>query len=294
MKFGKVADPSRIDFSLPADSGQTSLGTHLGPAPMVRVSIGYPKFDPKQLSGFYPDRVRDPLRYYSSRLNAIEFNATYRRAYPPEQFRRWADRTPDEFRFYPKVPQSISRYRRLVGAGDQVASFLEGLDALESKLGMAFLQMDNSFSPRSFADLEAFLVAWPSVFPLALELRHHAWYDDRSVVETLYQLLTDVGVTFVLTDTHSRRDMLHMQFPTRHAFIRFVDSDHSMDYIRLDAWAARIQKWKTMGLEGVHFFVHRKEVTDAPVLVNYLSTLLVQSGSLVPASQSDGTSERPS
>ncbi|WP_417371881.1 DUF72 domain-containing protein [Gelidibacter japonicus] len=259
MKFGKVANPETIDFSLPKDF--TVNGTVLSGKKKdnIQISIGYPKWNKQQLSGFYPKKVKDELTYYATQLNAIELNATYYRNYSPEQYQKWADKVPDDFRFYPKISQSISRYRKLIDVDDRVEYLAEGLGKLGDKLGMAFLQMDNFFSPDYFKNLEKFIVKWPKQYPLAVELRHKDWFNSKQINDEVYHLFKENKVTHVLTDTHERRDILHMKLTTPHAFIRFVDAEHALDYERLDDWVRQLKIWINNGLEGVHFFIHRKE-----------------------------------
>ena len=67
----------------------------------------YPSWRP----GFYPAEAQpaDFLRFYSSRLDAVELNATKYRLPSEEQFRSWASQVPSGFRFAVKAPEGVER-----------------------------------------------------------------------------------------------------------------------------------------------------------------------------------------
>ncbi len=130
--------------------------------------------------------------------------------------------------------------------------------------------MPNNFAPKDFARIARFVQAWPKEIPLAIELRHTAWYNDPKVSNELYSLLESNNIANIITDTAGRRDLLHMRLTNSRAFIRYVGANHASDYSRLDDWIDRLKIWKDTGLKDVNFFVHQNMEIESPLLSAYL------------------------
>lgn len=271
MKFGKVDDPSLIDFSLPADHPDTErvLGATKADGSELEVYVGCAKWNRTDLKGFYPRGVKDELSYYSSQFNSIELNATFYNMPKRSQVEAWKNKTPENFKFFPKITNSISHYKRLIDVKWLVEEFSDAVSAFEEKLGMVFLQMHDNFKPKDFDRIERFIEAFPAAIPLAVELRNKDWFDENAEAERFYQLLEQNGKTNIIVDTAGRRDMLHMRLTTPTAFIRYVGANHESDYHRLDDWLARIKIWKDMGLQSLYFFVHQNIEKESPLLSAY-------------------------
>ena len=79
----------------------------------LEVYVGCAKWSKKDLKNFYPRGVKDELAYYSTQFNCIELNATFYRLFPPETFDKWYATVPENFRFFPKLEQTISHFKRL-------------------------------------------------------------------------------------------------------------------------------------------------------------------------------------
>jgi uncharacterized protein YecE (DUF72 family) len=214
--------------------------------------------------------VKDELTYYSSQFNCIELNATFYRLFPQETFDNWYATTPENFRFFPKLEQSISHFRRLNDVGEIVARNVANMAHLREKLGMPFLQMPDNFGPKHFDRVTAFVENWPKGVPLALELRHTDWHNDAAVSSRLYDLLEVHGIANVLVDTAGRRDLMHMRLTTPTAFVRWVGSNApKSDRARLVEWIGRIAEWKHAGLQKLFFFVHQNDEQESPALAAY-------------------------
>lgn len=270
MKFGKVSDPSTIDFTLPTDHPGTEVVlSKYKDDNIPEVFVGCAKWNKTDLKGFYPRGTKDELAYYSTQFNCIELNATFYRIFPESTVEKWNEKTPNKFKFFPKVPQLISQFRRLKDCENIVEEYLGSIGHLEEKLGMIFLQMPQNFAPKSFDDLEAFIENWPKEFPLALELRHQEWYEDNTVAERLYHLLETNEIAHVITDTAGRRDLMHMRLTSPYAFIRYTGANHESDYTRMDDWLNRFEEWKNQGLKGFYFFVHQNLEKASPLLSAY-------------------------
>lgn len=272
MKFGKVPNPGDIDFTLPEDHPKTeevfrTKGIQDG---KPKIYIGCAKWNKQDLKNFYPRGTKDELAYYSTQFNCIELNATFYRIFPPEQFAKWRDKTPDSFKFFPKIPQEISHFKQLNNFQEATDRYLASATELGDKLGTIFLQMHERFAPDRFDRLQHFVNDWPADLPLTVELRHTSWYDTPAITEELCDFLEERGVAFTLVDTAGRRDMLHMRMTTPRPFVRWVGANHESDYTRLDDWVNRIETWTAQGMEELQFFVHQNMELESPLLSAHL------------------------
>lgn len=190
MKFGKVEHPETIDFSLPPTHPQTvEVLNKSDDTGFKDVRIGCAKWNRKDLKNFYPRGTKDELIYYSSQFNSIEFNGSFYRMYPEEQFQTWYKKADENFKFFPKAPRLISHLKSLNETENLTDDFVKNLLQLKEKLGTVFLQMPGNFAPKFIERLDTFFEHWPKEIPLSAELRHEDWYADQSVADELYDIL---------------------------------------------------------------------------------------------------------
>lgn len=271
MKFGKVDNPDDIDFKLPPDdAANIALLNAAKTDDKPEIYIGCAKWNKTDLKGFYPRGTKDELAYYATQFNSIELNATFYNNFPIETIETWYTKTPADFKFFPKLHQGISHWKRLKEAKEPTDQYLDGIAHLQDKLGMLFLQMPDNFGPKNWEILKAYLEEWPSGFPLALELRHTGWYDGSFQTENLYNVLEAKGITHIVTDSAGRRDLLHMRLTTPTAFIRYNGANVDSDYTRLDDWFDRLKLWVEEGIRKIFFFVHQNHEEASPLLSSYL------------------------
>ena len=269
MKFGQVEDPSQIDFTLPKDHLKTVEILKKNKKGLRNIYIGCAKWKKTDLKGFYPKGTKDELTYYSTQFNSIELNATFYSLPSPEQVLTWKDKTPQHFKFFPKITNTVSHFRRLLNTTDVVTQFATSVLNFDEKLGMVFLQLHDNFKPKNYERLEKFVKEWPKEVPLAIEVRNTEWFENEEILEKYCHLLEENAITNIIVDTAGRRDMLHMRLTTPTAFIRYVGANADSDYTRLDDWLKRIQNWKSAGLENLYFFVHQNVEQASPLLSAY-------------------------
>jgi len=279
MEFGRVTpgELMEVDFTLPPDTDLTSttLQSAKNTAPL-QVHVGCAKWGRKEWLGkIYPPKTKDTnfLDEYVKHFDCIELNATFYNVYPPETIRKWkekADSNPD-FKFCPKFSQSISHIRRLKNADDITTTYYEGILAFGEKLGPLFLQLSDNYTPKSFPELQAYLESLPKDIPVFVELRHKEWFSIPEHSQKVFDLLHRLNIGAVITDASGRRDVVHMNLPTPHAFIRFVgNSLHATDYARVDEWVQRIVQWREKGLQSIWFFMHQHDERYSPELADYV------------------------
>lgn len=299
MKFGKVTHPENVDFTLPNDHLATkAVFENYGTTDKKpTIYVGCAKWNPTDLKNFYPKGTKEHLTYYAGQFNSIEMNSMFYRVFPPAQIIKWRDATPDGFKFFPKISQDISHFKQLNNVRESVDNYLNSVVHFEEKLGTIFLQMHERFSPQSFDKLKQFISDWPTDLKLSVELRHPDWFADPSISEELYKFLEQYGIANTLVDTAGRRDMLHMRMTTPEPFVRYVGSNHSSDYKRLDDWINRIEHWITQGMSELHFFIHQNLELESPMLAAYFIKQLNERFQLsltIPASTLSPNSDQAS
>ncbi|MCK5910741.1 MAG: DUF72 domain-containing protein [Caulobacter sp.] len=118
------------------------------------------------------------LERYAARMNAVEINTSFYRPHQRKTYERWAASTPEGFRFAVKVPQTITHERRLVGADDLLAKFLDETGGLGAKRGPLLIQLPPSLAFEA-ERVAAFLEIWRARTdaPTVLEPRHASWFE---------------------------------------------------------------------------------------------------------------------
>jgi len=121
----------------------------------------YPTWRP----GFYPAGTKpgEFLRHYSQRLPSVELNSTGYRIPAEEQFRRWAEQTPEGFRFAVKMQAYQLR---------QSATFEERVRLLGERLGPIRLLVGQA---RDEGFLTLALGSLPREQRIAFDFRHESW-----------------------------------------------------------------------------------------------------------------------
>src|SRR5579872_6849497 len=94
---------------------------------------------------FYPPEVSSKkfLNYYSSQLNGVEVNYTFRHLLSDKTQQAWIEQTPASFRFAIKAHQRITHFQRLRNADNFLQDFVNTLAPLASakRLGPILFQL---------------------------------------------------------------------------------------------------------------------------------------------------------
>jgi uncharacterized protein YecE (DUF72 family) len=141
----------------------------------------YPTWKP----GFYPDTLpaKKFLEFYSSQLNSVEVNYTFRTLPTAKLVEGWLAATRPTFRFSFKAPQRITHFKRLRDCDADVAQFLAALEPVRQsgKLGLLLFQLPPNFTA-DLPRLDTFLSALqrPETPPIAFEFRHASWFTDET------------------------------------------------------------------------------------------------------------------
>src|SRR4029077_18138777 len=115
--------------------------------------------------GFYPAKLPATkfLSYYSTRLNSVEVNYTFRSMPTKKLLKSWIDATPPNFKFAFKAHQRITHFLRLRNATGPTLEFLASLKVSREakKLGPVLFQLRKSFQC-DLALLQDFLSVLPN------------------------------------------------------------------------------------------------------------------------------------
>ncbi len=134
---------------------------------------------------FYPPGTPpgEFLERYARVFRTVEVDSSFYRAPGPTLVRRWADHTPDGFRFSLKVPRDVTHEPDPARGRDVLAAFLGSLGPLRQrgKLAAVVLQFPGSFrAGKGQERLARLLDEVPSDYPLAVELRHDSWWSEST------------------------------------------------------------------------------------------------------------------
>lgn len=137
----------------------------------------YPTWKP----AFFPEGLpaKRFLEFYSTQLNAVELNATFRRMPTASSIAGWVAATTPDFRFAAKAHQSITHFKRLKDAGDPLRFFLQSLEPMRQsgKLGPVLVQVPPNLKA-DLALLKDFVQLLPQAYKFAFEFRHETWFAD--------------------------------------------------------------------------------------------------------------------
>jgi uncharacterized protein YecE (DUF72 family) len=195
--------------------------------------FSYPSWKP----GFYPPDARPEefLALYARRLPSVELNTTFYRLPAEEQFRRWAEATPDGFRFAVKATRGIAHGGRL----EQLPTFGERVRALGDRLGPVRVKLHDD-RPRDDGFLKFLLGSADPELRLALEAAHRSW-------DGVEPLLAEAGAV--------RVGALDPDVPF--CYLRLREPPY--DEAALAAWAGRIAPVLAAGKEVYCYFKHEDE-----------------------------------
>jgi len=270
MDFGRTDNLDAIDFALPPchKSVEKVLGSIKCIKPQIYVG-GVLWSDENFKGTLYPERTqsKDYAKQYTKQFNTIELNLTHYRLPEKEKVQKWYEESPSDFKFCPKVHKDVSHSTNLLYTLDYFEEFNQLVKQFQHKLGTCFLQLPPHFAPNRLNELLDFLDK-SNLRNLAVELRHADWFKESMALNTLCNYLYKNNMVLAMTDTPTRRDVLHMRLTNKTAFIRFNANDkHPSDYTRINEWIQRLQHWLQLGLETVYFFIHTPSQLYMPDLV---------------------------
>jgi uncharacterized protein YecE (DUF72 family) len=219
----------------------------------------YPTWKP----GFYPASVSAKrfLNFYSTQLNSVEVNYTFRELPTPEVVARWLADTPSDFRFSFKAPQRITHFSRLVDCASLLAEFLDSLKpvAAAGRLGLILFQLPPNFQPdlprlRSFLTSPAF--RRKNSPRIAFEFRHPGWFTDATAA-----VLRQRDAAFCITETDDLTTPELHTAPTHTSFRLRRTGGYTAEEVA--AFGTRFRALAAAGRDVFVYFRHEDEPTGA-------------------------------
>jgi uncharacterized protein YecE (DUF72 family) len=229
----------------------------------MRVLVGTSGYSYREWKGsFYPADISadDMLRYYATRLPAVEINNTFYRLPRGSVLASWAAAVPESFRFAIKASRRITHIRRLKGAHEETGYLLSALETLGERLGVVLYQLPPNLR-KDLPRLQEFLELLRGKARSVFEFRHPSWYDDD-----VYALLRQRRCAVCV----SEEDGEEANPPVATApwgYLRLRRTEYAPG--ELADWARRIaeQPWE----EAYVFFKHEDEATGPLLAERFLS-----------------------
>jgi len=223
----------------------------------------YPSWKPD----FYPAKLAQAkfLQYYSTQLNAVEVNFTFRQLLKETTAQKWISETPAGFRMSVKAHQVITHIKRLKKTEDFIPRFLGTIEPLAraDKLGPLLFQLPPNLKADA-ALLAEFLAVLPRGVPSAFEFRHNSWFSDET-----YDLLKGRNLALCVAETEERTtpDVVTADF----CYYRYRKPSYTPEERR--AMIGRIQEHLAAGRNVFAYFKHEETPEGAMYAVELLKEL---------------------
>ncbi|HEY7354160.1 MAG TPA: DUF72 domain-containing protein [Terriglobales bacterium] len=220
----------------------------------------YPSWKP----AFYPPKLAQAkfLTYYTSQLNTVEVNLTFRQLLKDSTAQKWLAQSPDGFRFAIKAHQVLTHIKRLKNTEDFLPRFLTTIEPLAraEKIGPVLFQLP----PNMKADpplLENFIETIPRGVQVAFEFRHESWFADE-----IFTLLKKFNRALCIAETEERvtPDVVTADF----CYYRYRKPEYTPDERR--AMVARMQEHLSRGRDTYAYFKHEETPQGALYAVDVL------------------------
>lgn len=146
---------------------------------------------------FYPATLpqKDWFKYYASRFDTAEINATFYRLPSQAAVAAWREAAPPGFQFAWKASRYITQAKKLKDPEAPLARVYGQMAALAETAGPALFQLPPHL-PLNLERLSSFLALLPRGRQ-AMEFRHPSWY-----IDAVFELLAQHDVAFCVSDHH--------------------------------------------------------------------------------------------
>lgn len=226
---------------------------------------------------FYPDHLKpvEFLSYYLHRFSCVELNSSFYHLPRKTTIEGWVSRTPDSFRFCPKLSRYITHRKRLIEVEGPMQKFFDLFGAMKSRLGPVLIQLPPGmeFNRSLMEDFLHILRNKYHAFRFAIEIRHRSWIDD-----VFFDLLAQADVAFVIADSGTRYPY-HEQVTTDFIYLRLHGPEelYASNYSETQLFdqAGKIRDWLDRGKAVWVFFnndFHAYAIRNAENLRNILNS----------------------
>ena len=220
----------------------------------------YPSWKP----AFYPEKLAQAkfLPYYTTQLNTVEVNLTFRQLLKDTTAQKWISQTPDHFRFGIKAHQVITHIKRLKNTEDFLPRFLSTIEPLAQvgKLGAVLFQLPPNLKSDARL-LQDFLGTVPRSIKVAFEFRNDSWFSDE-----VFSLLKQHNRALCVAETEERvtPDVVTADF----CYYRYRKPEYTVE--ERQAMVRRIHEHLSSGREVYDYFKHEETPQGALYAVEVL------------------------
>ena len=215
--------------------------------------FSYPAWKP----AFYPKAVPSAklLEHYSTRLNSVEINYTYRQLPSAKTLENWLAQTPAGFAFSCKAHMKLTHIMKLKDAGSFTEVFLRALEPLRAarRLGPILYQFAPTFKC-DLARLDEYLPLLPDDLRFAFEFRHASWLTDE-----VYERLAKKGIALCLAE--SEKLEVPKVFTADFGYFRLRKADYTPE-MRADL-RSQIDALVATGRDAYVYFKHEEDPNGA-------------------------------
>jgi uncharacterized protein YecE (DUF72 family) len=232
---------------------------------------------PEWKGPFYPaDIAADGmLAFYAQHLHAVEINNTFYRNPKREVLTKWAESTPERFRFAIKATRRITHDGRLKvaeGVADPLRYLYSTLDALGPKLAAVLFQLPPNLK-KDVPRLQDFVALLPPNHRAAFEFRNDSWFDDA-----VYEVLKGAGASLCLSERENNEPPPLVE-TAPWGYVRLRLEQYSDD--DLAAWAQRLAAtaWRQVYV----YFMHEPTAPGYATRLTQLAAHRLPAGVTQPA-----------
>ncbi len=227
----------------------------------MNLYVGTSGYSYKEWKGhFYPDDLSEKefLKFYGTKLNAVEINNTFYRLPKESVVTSWADQVPETFAFSIKGSQRITHIKRLKEVGDETEYLMRVVRTLKQRLGVVLFQLPPNMK-KDIERLRGFLKLLAGDVRVAIEFRHPSWFDDET-----YHLLNESNCSLCVADWDEKLDVPFVS-TADWGYLRLRRESYTP--ADLKKWMKRVQdqKWKTAFI----FFKHEDEATGPKLAMKF-------------------------
>jgi len=242
----------------------------------IRIGIGGWTFPPWR-GVFYPDKLPQAkeLEYASSKLGAIEINATFYGRQSPKSWANWEKIAPAGFQFAVKGSRYCVMKPRLAEAVEGLSGFFaQGFSVLGAKLGPILWQFAarRKFDPD---DIAGFIDLLPekldgNILRHVIEPRHESFRDER-----FFDLCRARNIAVAFDDSEDYPCIEAETADFAYARLQRMSEELSTGYHdrALDDFAERARRWANSGRDVYIFMINGAKVR-APAAAVALSKKL--------------------
>jgi uncharacterized protein YecE (DUF72 family) len=229
----------------------------------IRIGIGGWTYPPWR-GTFYPEKLAQAkeLEYASSKLGAIEINATFYGRQSPKSWANWERVAPEGFQFAVKGSRYCVMKPRLAEAVEGLSGFFaQGFAALGAKLGPILWQFAarRKFDPD---DIAGFIDLLPekldgNMLRHVIERRHESFRDAR-----FFDLCRDRNIAVAFDDSDDYPCIEADTADFAYARLQRMNEDVPTGYDdkALDDFAARARQWAKNGRDAYIFMINGAKV----------------------------------